>query len=845
MFRHSLLLFVCLALVGPSASSSLAQDAVAPPDSFEAVIQPFLRQHCVGCHGAKKQQADLRLDALTADFDATDQAAIWIEVMDNLNLGEMPPAERPRPDAAAHRQVVQWIAEQLRAARKRAVASGGRVLMRRLNRTEFSNTLRDLLEMEFLPGEDPAELLPPDATFDGFDKVGSALMLDPSLLENYYEAARRVAERAIVTGPPPFKTHRIRFQMEDMAKPGSGFSYVCGHDGTECGEQDVRLLLGNTRTARGLLYPGTDQIIPVNGMYTIRVRASADPGDRDAPVRMFVERENGREGRLMEVEVTASRDDPQVYSVTLPLDALHEARGVYMKVGIVEGTKLHVGMKQYNDLEQAVKEASTAGDHAAALRLQARMRSEGWVGRNRPAEVLLDPSSLPKLFIDWIEIEGPLYPQWPPRSHEILFGKGEVPRKDAAYAREIFSRFLPRAYRRPATKAEVERIVGLVQRELERGASFEDAIRLGVTYTLTSSSFLYLAEPNSAPQPRTLNDYELASRLSYFLWSSMPDERLFELAASGRLSDAAVLTREVGRMLDDPKSQAMVEGFAAQWLRTEEFLEFTPDRKIYRDFDPALREHMAGETLAFFEEILRRDLSVMNFLDSDFVTVNEPLAKYYGLDGVEGEAFRRVELPDDSPRGGLLGQAGIHLRGSDGVRTKPVNRGVYVREVLFNDPPDPPPPNVGEVEPNIEGERLTVRQRLLQHQQIEACASCHRGIDAYGLALENFDVTGTWRTHQNGEDFRGANTPPIDASGKLPNGQTFENFEQFKAQLLKQQDRFRRGLVEKLFVYALGRPATTQDRGTVEQVVAEMADHGDTLRAAILALTSNEAFQTK
>ena len=302
-------------------------------------------------------------------------------------------------------------------------------------------------------------------------------------------------------------------------------------------------------------------------------------------------------------------------------------------------------------------------------------------------------------------------------------------------------------------------------------------------------------------------------------------------------------------MIDDSKSQALVDGFAAQWLRTGEFLDFQPDQKIYRDFyrdyDPDIREHMTGEPLAFFEEILRNDLSVLNFLDSNFIVVNEPLAAFYGLEKVKGDNFRRVALPPGSHRGGLLGQAGIHLRGSDGIRTKPVNRGVYLREVLFNDPPDPPPPNAGEVEPNIEGERLTVRDRLIQHQQIEACASCHRGIDGYGLALENFDVTGAWRDRQNGEEFRGDNTPQIDASGILPNGKTFADFEEFKAALLEQDDRFRRALAEKLFLYALGRPVEPKDRGTVDSIVKEMHSAGDTLRGAIQALAKTKTFQTK
>lgn len=836
-------------------------------DPWEVTLRPFLRQNCVRCHGEEKQSGDLRLDTLEADFDSSVNASVWIEVMDKLNLGEMPPESEPRPDSATHRLVVRWIASQLRAARERTVGKDGRAIMRRMNRAEYSNTIRDLFQMRFLPGEDPADLLPPDGNYEGFKKVGLALMLDSSLLGNYYEAARRVADQVIVTGPAKFPTRMSHFEMEDMANKGSGFSYVCGHGGTECGEHDVRLLAGNTRTARGLLYPGTDRMIPVKGMYTIRVRASGDPGDGDEPPRMFVERQNGREGRLMEVDVTAPRSAPKVYSVTMPLDALPEARGVYMKVGIVNGAKrlqpsqleqperaIGVGIPDFFTFERAMKEAASKGNHAESLRIAARRRSEGWTGSTRPGKGLLDPSNLRKLHVDWIEIEGPLYDQWPPKSHKVLFFKDESTPKDIAYAHEIFAQFLPTAFRRPVRDEEVTGIVGLIEKELDRGTSFEDSIRLGVAYALTSPSFLYLAEPNPADKSRTLNDYEFASRLSYFIWSSMPDDRLMELAASGRLKDPNVLRREVDRMIDDSKSRALVDGFAVQWLKTDEFLEFMPDGKIYaqfyRQFDAKLRDYMVRETLAFFEEVLRRDLSVMNFIDSDFAMVNEPLAEFYGLDippnnELDQIDFRRVALPDESPRGGLLGQAGVHMRGSDGIRTKPVSRGVYVREVFFNDPPDAPPANVGEVEPNIEGQRLTVRERLLQHQKIEACASCHRGIDAYGLALENFDVTGAWRDRQNGEDFRGDKTPRIDASGRLPNGKPFASFEEFKALLVRQQDRFRRAFVEKLFLYALGRPTMPADRGTIEDVVASLSANKDTFRAVIQGLVATKEFQTK
>lgn len=856
-----------LATIGLVTQLIVTVTAASAQDVEHDTVRPFFKQHCFRCHGPTKQQSDLRLDTLSAEFDSTDASEAWIEIMDMLNRGEMPPTGNARPDNASQQKVVRWIAAQLRDARKRKVGKDGRVLLRRLNRDEYANTIRDLFHMQFLPGENPADLLPPDAQYEGFRKVGSALMLDSSLLGNYYEAARRVADKAIVTGPPKFPTHLSHFEMEDMAKQGSGFTYMCAGS-TVCGDHDVRLLNGSTRTARGLLYPGTDQMIPVKGIYTIRVRASGDAGDGNEPARMFVERENGREGRLMAVDVTAPRSAPQVYSVTMPLDALPEARGVYMRVGIENGpprlqphqlTKperaLSVGLPDFFTFEAAMKAAASAGNHAESLRIAARRRSEGWTGSTRPGMGMLDPSHLRKLFVDWIEIEGPIYEQWPPRSHKVLFFKDDTTPKDIKYIREIFTRLLPKAFRRPVEDAEVERVVALVAKELAQGLDYEDAIRFGVTYVLTSPSFLYLAEPSVSERPRVLTDFELASRLSYFLWSSMPDDRLFELAKDGRLHDLAVLKREVDRMLDDPKSRALTDGFAAQWLKTDEFLEFMPDRKIYpnfyRDFDPQLRDSMDDEPLAFFDEVLRHDLSVMNFIDSDFVVVNKPLADFYGLpkghfrSRKEELAFRRVPIPADSRRGGLLGQAGVHMRGSDGIRTKPVNRGVYIRDVLFNDPPDPPPPNVGEVEPNIEGKHLTVRERLIQHQKIEACASCHRGIDAYGLALENFDITGAWRDQQNGEDFRGSRTPAIDASGQLPNGKKFNDYDEFKSLLLKQKDRFRRAICEKLFLYAMGRPATSSDRDAIDSVVSHMSAEGDTLQAAITALVSTKAFRAK
>lgn len=820
--------FLCLlCLAGPT---------VAWTDEVHTkTVVPFLKSHCLRCHGPETQESDLRLDTLSADFTASGTARHWIEVMDRINLGEMPPEGEPRPKLKEQQAVVSWIANGLREAERASLSSGGRVLLRRMNRQEYANTVRDLLKVKFLPGEGPLDLLPADGEAEGFDKVSKALMLDPSLMEKYFHVGRAIANKAIIEGPPEFPTKLVRYEYEDTAT-NTAIRYQCHRPDFRCREHDIMVMNSAARTFGRLMYGDTKRMIPTKGRYAVRVRAWGDPGESEAPVEMRVNR--GTEWSV----TTEVSEEPKVYEFIVPFD---QRGGNELQAGIVKGS----GFYQYNraagDLDKANREAGQNGEFRKALLMDARASTEGLTERSRPDPDKVDITPLPKLYLDWIEVEGPLYESWPPQSHQLIFFKGSEAKQDLKYAREIFSRLLPQAYRRPVSPAEVEPIVKLVEQELNHGMTYEEAIRTGITAVLTSPKFLYLFEPSDADEPRRLNSFEVASRLSYFLWSSMPDERLFELAKSQRLREPSVLQAEVNRMLADAKSEAFVQGFAAQWLRTDEFRTFRPDERLYPDYDDELGEAMVQETLSFFKEILHQDLSALNFIDSDFTMLNEKLAKFYGIPGVQGDEFRPVALPEGSHRGGLLTQAGVLMYGSDGNRTKPVHRGVYVREVLFNDPPNPPPPNVGEIEPNIKGKNLTVRERLLQHQQIASCAACHRTIDPYGLALENYDVIGMWREQQNGEDFRGNNRPPIIASGTLPNGKSFETPDEFKALLMEQRDRFARALTEKLLIYALGRPLEPRDRTLVDRLATQMANNGYSLRSLLHGIVTSEAFLEK
>jgi hypothetical protein len=540
----------------------------------------------------------------------------------------------------------------------------------------------------------------------------------------------------------------------------------------------------------------------------------------------------------LQTEVDAPLDRPRVYEATLPLTP-DGADG--LAVFLLNGTSFRVANLYWHQMEGEIGRLAEAGKDREAARLRAARRAEGAASHSRPNPATLHTAPLPRLFLDYVEIEGPLYEQWPPRSHQALLeGAGEA--RDLEAGRRVLARLARRAFRRPLSEAELEPLVGVVARELRRGEPFEEALKAGVVAVLCSPRFLYLS---SAPSG---DAHALATRLSYFLWSSMPDDELFELAEAGTLGEPGTLDRQVNRMLRDPRADALATDFAAQWLKVREFDRFRPDEELYPAYHRAasagLGEALKAEPLQFFREVLRSDLDVRCFLEADWAMVNEPLARFYGLEGVKGDEFRKVALPPGSPRGGLLGMAGVHQWGSDGSRTRPVERGKYILDVLLGDPPPPPPPNAGEVEPNVPGQLLTVRQRLERHQQIPACAACHRRIDPYGLALENWSAIGQWRQRQDGERRNWGDAPPVDASGQLPDGRRFADFLEFRRLLRGEAGRFERALAEKLFVYALGRRLGPADRPEVDRLVARMQASGHTLRTLLKAIVSSETFRT-
>ncbi|QDV40837.1 Planctomycete cytochrome C [Stieleria neptunia] len=847
--RFAILLCSLVLLACGIAHAAEPQDVALDDDSVTKLIQQF----CIDCHGPDTQEGELRLDTLAPNFTDSQTASKWIEVMDNLNLGEMPPQDERQPPDALVAQVVDWIGSELNHASTLSKGTGGRELMRRLNRREYANIVGDLLAVEFLPGEGPQELLPPDGTMNGFDTVSKALLLDPSLMDKYFEVAAMVANKAVITGPPPVPTRRNRMQYEDST---GGIEYIKRARDTITTENGIITMNQGMRSDEALRHPWNDQLIPIRGRYRLRVRLGADPRDREA---LYIRIKRSGDGDLYFGKVPGTLDRPEVIEIERAFDV---PGGNEIGIDFVDAPKFGRVNYHFSDIRRSALAATEAGNASLAGRLQAQLGAQGFPNQGRIEPDTRTTDHLPRILFDWIELEGPLYDQWPPKSTERIFHRGlDESEFGESYAREIFARLLPRAFRRNVSAAEVDRIVGVVRSELQYGESFPDAIQSGIVAMLCSPSFLLIREAETSIRSDApaindgqadgdeLNDDELAFRLSRFLWSTIPDDALRQAAASQTLTNTDVLRRQVRRMLKHEKADALVEGFARQWLKADEFDRFAIDQNLYREFyraeNAGLNEAINAEPIEFFREIMRSGGSLLDFLDSDWTMANETLARYYGIPGVTGDALVRVEFPQPSVRGGLSTMAALHKWGSDGNRTKPVERGKYILDVLFNDPPKPPPPNVGEVEPNVKGELLTVRQRLDQHRTIAACAHCHRSIDPYGLGLENFSVTGKWRTKQDGERPWWPDHAVIDASGTLPDGTRFTTINDYRAALRAQSDRFLRGFAEKMLTYALGRIIEPSDHATIDGLVDRMKSNGHSLHSLVEGIVLSDAFLKK
>jgi len=782
--------------------------AVAVPATFESRARSFLDQHCVECHGPKKAKKDLRLDLLTLDFADRVTREHWLDVLEKIAAGEMPPEKQPRPPAQEVRAFSEWITARIGEVSAKRRVTEGRVVVRRLNRTEYENTVCDLLGVE----TNLKDRLPLDTSADGFDNIGDALHTSSFLMDRYLEAADFALGQAIANRPKPAVTQkRIRLTETHQVKSTKEKVFRTRDDGSV-------VMFSSSAWQRVMLSP----FYPSEpGRYRFRISASA----------------------------AQSAAKPVTFQVWSGSGGMGGPRGHL--VGYFDAPPDKPQVFEFVDRFEPKTSISILPFGLAGAREVNNVGADAW------AE--------PGLVIEWVDVEGPVNDTWPPVSHRRIFGdmqqtsapaynqrdRMEVTSANpAADARIILGNFAHRAFRRPVTQAELKPILGLVDARLAEKYSFEKAVRVGLLALMTSPEFLFFRET-----PGKLDDFALASRLSYFLWSTMPDDELLTLAEQRKLSQPAMLHAQVERLLNHPKAAAFTGNFTGQWLGLRD-IDFTiPSHLHYPEFDDMLKAAMVREVESFFAEVLKNDLSITNFIASDFSMLNGRLAKHYGIPGVDGWEFRKTKLPPDSHRGGLLTMAGILKVTANGTSTSPVIRGAWVLDRILGTPPPKPPENVGSLEPDTRG-ATTIRERLAKHRTIESCASCHVKIDPPGFALESFDVIGGWReyyrTSGNGKPvtidgikihyLRG---PDVDPSDKLPDGRAFRNSDELKQLLLTSKDQIARSLTAKLVTYATGGAPEISDQPEIGAIVGKASARNYGFRSLIHEIVASPLFRTK
>jgi cytochrome c553 len=813
--------WLVVALLALSALATPTSPAAAPAGGdpgFEKAVAPFLVQHCNRCHDEKVQKGEFRIDSIPRDFRGA-AAQHWAEIMSRVSAGEMPPKKEPQPTAAESARVVEWLAAQLKEGETARLAARERVTFHKLTREEYANTIFDLLGVRY-DATDPNGL-PEDPDWHGFERIGSVLSLSPAHVEKYFAAGDSVLAEAL-PAKEPARFVRRKDAIELRGGP----------------DRAQMVAEGIADRVRVDLWPGADlqggrvgpgQALPASGEYRVRVKLSGlKPEGGRAPRLSFYAVDLDRV--LYEGDVVAPEDKPTVVEFTAHLPAGNQN---YRLTNDVPGPPTTPRSGRADPKRPFLSIAD------GRRPWQMKMTDE----QGRPLR--------PLLIVDWVEWEGPLAPAGPTLAQRLYM---PAESGNSAQARAGLARLAERAFRRPVAPAEVDRFVKLVEAEVKSGETFDAAVKTAMLAVLCSKDFLYLVEGSAAPgaagdagkiDAGKINDWELASRLSYFLWATMPDDALTHAARAGTLREPAVLKSQVGRMLKDPKAGRLASAFARQWLQLRHVGMFPPDKKIYPSYDDHLEKSMVGEPTAFFAEVLRRDLSLREFLDSDWTMLDARLAEHYGIAGVTADRFERVALKPEDRRGGLLTQAAILSQTSDGTRHRPVHRGKWVLESIVGRPPPPPPANVKPIEPTpVTAPKATLRMKLAAHTSDASCASCHAKIDPLGFAFDNYDAIGRWRTEETVGDGVGAN-PKVDASGELPDGRTFDGAAGLKRLLLDDVDAFNAAFVEKLATFAMRRAMTLDDREQLAAVANAGKSADYRLQAVVEALVLSDLFQRR
>jgi hypothetical protein len=865
-------------------------------------VNNFLQRHCFECHDADTKKGELDLTALQFEVENPTNFSKWVLIHDRVTAGEMPPKKKPRPAATELETFAKSLSSSLVLMERERVTREGRATQRRLNRYEYENALRDLLHAPWLQIRDS---LPEDGEAYRFNKVGDALDVSHVQMARYLNAADYALRQAMATHATRPETKVTRYYARDQRSYTGPMKFSVFNTAPERatfpvlgfqGQPDVRAGkapitstnkeereiegVGIVASAYEPIEPKFNQFrAPVAGHYKLRFNAYSvwvGPGPSN---KWFIPNlDDISKGR---------RDEPVTITAEIPPRLLR-----------------HLGDFDITP-EPSVHELDVWLLAGEMIRPDAGRLFRSRPGAGRWQNPLAEKDGQPGVVFRWMEVEGPIYDQWPTAGHKLLFGElpmanrkvetnavamGRRGRRTAETNRfdlEIFGntnrfrfeRFMPppgvevtskkplrdaepllrnfiqHAYRRPTNESDLKRFLPVVEQALKKGNTFTDAMIAGYTAVLCSPEFVCLEE-----KPGRLDDYALASRLSFFLWNSAPDDELRRCAARNELQETAVLRAQTERLLNDPKSQRFVEAFLDYWLDLRKILATAPDSGLYPDYylDDLLTESALAETQLFFAELLRRDLPARNVVTSDFAMLNEKLADHYGLPHVQGVALRRTPLPKDNVRGGLMTQAAVLKVTANGTTTSPVLRGAWIMERILGQKPPPPPASVPAVEPDIRG-ATTIRQQLEKHRTLETCNTCHAKMDPPGFALENFDVMGGWRDRyraegegepakgiaKSGQKFAFHYALPVDATGELPDGRKFRDIREFKQLLLDNEKQIARNLAQQLAVYATGAPIRFSDREEIEKILRRASANHYGVRSIVHELVQSELFRNK
>lgn len=789
MFHPREILGICLPMI-------IVAGGLRAEEPFEA----FLEKYCLHCHGPEKEKGDLRIDRLSRDFRLGADSHQWAETIEKVNSGEMPPKKEKKPTQEEIADFVTRLDARLKEGRAARMAARPAVAHYRLSRREYQNTVYDLLGVRYDPAK-PGELNE-DTRWHGFERIGSELSLSPSHVERYYRAAELVLERAFPAAAAS-EARKIR-------KTAAELRYGGGKD-----QQAALDRFGIKRPLRYLLFPGnTQNAISPNwfgktgpehsGLYRVRIQASGIRPIGGQPAHLSIGKRTTEEtvDGLIEFDITTPEDNPQVY-------------------------EFEVFLEMPATLDFCVVSTNVIDRRAGAAFRNVLGSRGGYVFTHSSETLLLNPNA-PQMFddkgnglfstvlLDWIEWEGPLVSE-----SEKSKRKDVMPAEDATLETVAahLQRFAERAWRRPVNMEELEQYLRCYRTEREAGETASDAYRIALKGVLTSRHFIYLVEGETVIREQ-LTDAELASRLSFLLWSSMPDDALFAAVKGGRLN-ANGLREEVDRMLEDGKTSRFIDDFARQWLQLHRLGMFPPDKKLYSSYDAWLETSMRAEAVEFFREIFGKNLPIDSFIHSDWTMANARLCDFYGLPEPKTDGFQRVSLKPENRRGGLLTMGAVLGLTSDGTRHRPVHRGVWLSETILGRTPAPPPANVPAIEPNPpQSPKATLREKLEAHRNDANCAACHAKIDPLGIAWDNYDAIGQWRTREKvaagvGED------PMVNPAGLMPDGRAFKDPDEFKQRLLEDRDKVARAFIEHLCTYGLRRALAFDDDEDISAIQAE------------------------